>query len=259
MNKKINYRKFYRKYGFLIHFFIFIIFLIVILFIYYKSLEKEPLEILEESIGSGFLVVETLPSDADIFIDNIFSGKSPLKLNNIIAGSHNIVIKKDNYEEYISEFTIEAGKKTLIEASLVLLPIIVEEVEMLQDLEEELEEETKPTLKLNGVVNIGEKFVLYYDFSEGKFTENRQLDSDIFSKRFDAYIVFTRFDPINIKIIDKKIDDVKKEDCEDLRGQYELLYSEQTLCISTKEGETAAIGGKWDQTENAKLKWKLFN
>ncbi|MEK0324887.1 MAG: hypothetical protein QQN63_04205, partial [Nitrosopumilus sp.] len=34
------------------------------------------------------------------------------------------------------------------------------------------------------------KFLFYYDLSEKAFTINKQPESDVFSKRFDTYLVF---------------------------------------------------------------------
>ena len=52
---------------------------------------------------------------------------------------------------------------------------------------------------------------------------------------------------------------VEKEGCMGKKGQYEWLYSGQSLCVTTKEGQIAAIGGTWQETENTDLKWKLFS
>ncbi|MEK6848548.1 MAG: PEGA domain-containing protein [Nanoarchaeota archaeon] len=199
-----------------------------------------------------------MPDNADIFMDGVYSGKSPLTLNNVPTGPHKVIIKKEGYGNFISEINIEAGRKTFLEAELVLIPAIKEEADMAGVTEEKEEAETG-TLKANGMVNIGEKFVIYYDFSKGKTTEIRQIDSDVFSKRFSSYLVFTRFDPVSIKTIDKSIDNIKREDCIGIKGQFEYLHSGQSLCVITKEDEVVALGGTWEDTENAKLTWKLFS
>ena len=240
-----------------------IIFIIIILIFIFGRQTKEEIEtiedeIVEESVGSGFLEIETLPSNAEIFMDNIYNGKSPITLYNVPIGPHNIVIKKKGYEDFISEVNIDAGRKTFLEADLVLIPTFEEKPEIIEIVEEE-EEILIGTLKASGTVNIGKKFLLYYDFSEGEFINNKQLDLDVFSKRYNTHIVFTRFNPANIKTIDKSIENVKKEDCIDIKGQFEFLYSGQSLCVITKENEIVAIGGEWENTENAELKWKLFS
>lgn len=232
---------------------------------------EEKIEAVEADEGSGFLVIETNPPNADIFFDNAYRDKSPVTLYNIKAGPHTIIIKKEDYEDSVNDVVIEAGKRSYLKVDLVQMieedkaeekeeAVAEEEIGKgaVEEKPEALEEEIG-TLKANGIVNIGNKFALYYDLSEGKFTENRQPDSDVFSKRFDKHIVFTRFEPAAIKAIEKGIDDVQKEDCIDARGQFEYLYSGKTLCAITKENEIAALGGIWEDTENAKLTWKLFS
>ena len=242
--------------------FLVVIVILLLIFQFQKITQEKPkeqIEVAEESEGSGFLAVETLPNNADVFMDSVYSGKSPLTLNNVPAGSHKVVIKKEGYEVFLSEINIEAGRKTFLEAELVLILTVEEEVDMARVAEEKEEETETGTLKANGIVNVGEKFTLYYDFSEGKTTDIRQIDSDVFSKRFSSYLVFTRFDPVSIKTIDKSIDNAKKEDCIGIKGQFEYLRSWQSLCVITKEDEIVAVGGTWDSTENAKLTWKMFS
>lgn len=241
-----------------------ILYLIIVSVLISGCQPKEKIEIAEESIGSGFLEINTNPANADIFLDNAHRDKSPITLYNIEAGLHTITVKKDGYEDFTQEIIIEPGKKNYLEIDLSLIkakeePIVEVIEEKLETAEIEEKEVMVGTLKANGIINIGNKFTLYYDFSEGNFTENRQLDSDAFSKRFKQHLVFTRFDPVNIKTIDKNIDSVKKEDCINVKGQFEYLYSGQTLCVGTNEGEIAAIGGNWDNTEDAKLSWKVFS
>ena len=106
-----------------------IIAIIVILMLILGRRGGEDIEVLEEelrleeSTGSGFLEIETMPSDADIFIDEDYNGKSPLTIYNIPAGIHNVVIKKDGYEDFVSEVNLEAGRKSFLEASLVLTTV----------------------------------------------------------------------------------------------------------------------------------------
>lgn len=248
-----------------------IVILVILMFIFGKrgGEEIEVLEeelISEESAGSGFLEVETFPDDAEIYVDRLYSGDSPTTLYNVPAGLRNIIIKKEGYGDFISDVSIEAGKKTFLEARLVLVQAAEEDVEIIGTIEEEAEvievvEEEIPaeTPKADNMVNIGKGFLLYYDFSEGEFADKRNFEQDIFSKRYAKHLVFTRINPVNIKTIDKNIDDVEKGDCAGVKGQFEFLNSGQSLCVITKEGSIAAIGGTWDDTENAELKWKVFD
>jgi|TARA_B100001964_G_C14216702_1_gene593157 hypothetical protein len=228
---------------------------------------------LEKSMGSGFLEIETFPGDAEIFVDGVYSGKDSTTLYNIPGGKRSVVIKKSGYEDFTVEVSIEAGKKSFLEAHLILIP--AEEQEEIRDVVEEkteaigisdeapeikeIIEDEKETSKSEGMVNVGTKFLLYYDFSENEFADKRNFEQDAFSKKYKTYFVFTRFDPVNMKTIDKNINDVEKEDCAGIRDQFEWLYSGQSLCVITKENNIVAIGGEWEDTENAELIWKLFS
>src|SRR3989338_9142729 len=97
---------------------------IVILMLIFGKSGREDIETLEkglgleEDAGSGFLEVETFPSDADIYVDGILKGKSPDTVYNIPAGMHNIAIKKEGYSDYSVDVDVEAGKKSFVEADL---------------------------------------------------------------------------------------------------------------------------------------------
>ena len=228
--------------------------------------EAEVVEETEESAGSGFLEIETSPSDAEIFLDGTYRGNSPITLNNVAAGLHNVVIKKEGYEEVIKEVNVDAGRKAFLEERLVQkvveekeegVDVIEEEAEVIETVEEEVE--TSVETSEDNIINVGSKFLLYYDFSEGEFTDKRSFEQDTFSKRYKTYLIFTRINPVNIKTISKGIDDVEKEDCAGIKGQFEWLYSGQSLCVITKEGQIAAVGGNWEDTENAELTFKVFS
>ena len=250
---------------------------IVILMLIFGKSGREDIETLEkelglEDTGSGFLEVETFPGDAEIYVDGILKGKSPDTLYSIPAGMHNIVIKKEGYKDYNIDVNVEAGKKAFVEADLTV-EIVEEEVPEAEEIIEEAIEETKPIeaieeekivqepadLKDENIINIGKTLQFYYDFSDGKFTDSSNTDSDVFSRRFDTYLVFTRFSPVNIKAVSKKIENVNKEDCIGTKGTFEYLHSGRSLCIITKEGRIAAIGGYWEKTENVNLIWKVFD
>ena len=196
--------------------------LIVILMLVFGKRGREDIEVLEkglgleENAGSGFLEVETSPSDADIYVDGILKGKSPDTLYNIPAGMHNIAIKKEGYGDYNADVNVEAGKKAFIEADLAA-EIVEEEVPEAEEIIEEAIEETKPIeaieeeqekiaeepegLEGKNIINIGKKLQFYYDFSDGKFTDASSINSDVFSRRFDTYHVVTSFSPVTIQAI----------------------------------------------------------
>jgi len=237
---------------------LFLVLVIIIITFFSIRQTEEKVEVIEESEGSGLLEIESFPDDADIFMDDVYSGKSPITLYDIPVGSHNIIIKKDGYEDFTTKVDIEAGRKAFLEADLVLIPVIKEKEEIVEEVTEETEEKVETEIESN-IINLGENVLLYYDFSEEKFTSNKQVDSDIFSRKLGSYIIFTRYHPVKIKTIGKSVDKVEKQDCIDVKGQFEYLYSGETLCVITKENEIIAIGGNWQDLENVELKWKLFS
>ncbi|MBW2976101.1 PEGA domain-containing protein [Candidatus Woesearchaeota archaeon] len=251
---------------------VFLVMALIIIFSYLPKEDDKALEestkAAEESAGSGFLEVETFPGNAEIFIDGDYEGESPDTLYNVPAGFHKAILRKEGYEDFESEVSIEPGKKTFLEAHLELIKPVEEREESREGIEEisgiteNFEEEKdgpSEAVPSNKTISVGRVFLLYYDFSEEGFTNNRQAEDDIFSKRFNEYFVFTRINPANIKAIDKNIEDAKKEDCAGTKGQFEYLYSGQSLCVTTKENNLVALGGSWKSTENAKLSWKLLS
>jgi hypothetical protein len=46
----------------------------------------------------GLVLAESFPNDADVLVDNVFRGKTPVLLTDIPAGQHRVLIKKDGYE-----------------------------------------------------------------------------------------------------------------------------------------------------------------
>ena len=233
-----------------------ILFNLIIVFDQFRNGEIETIEdeSIEEIIGSGLIEIETFPSDAEIFVDDGYGGISPTTLFNIPVGPHNIIIKKEGYEDFVEEIFIEAGKKVFLKANLIL--IFVEPETIVEEETEEIDLETEPA---SNVINIGNEFLFYYDFSEKKFTSERQADSDMISRIYFNYFVFTRTGPVNIKAIGKNINDVEKGDCIGIKGQFEYLHSGESICVITKENEIVAIGGEWENIRDVNLIWKLLS
>lgn len=237
-----------------------LVIVIIIIFIFGKQIGK-PIETEEESVGSGFVEVKTSPSDAEIYIDDEYKGVSPATIYNVPIGPRNILIKKEGYQQFQDIINIESGKKTFLEADLVLILTIEEEPDIIEETGEIVkvqEEETivEEDLTQKNTIDIGLKILQYYDFSKGEFTPYKQLETDVFSKRYSTYFDFIRYSPANIKVIDKNINEVEKEDCIGIQGAIELLHSGKSLCIRTRENQILVLGGEWETTENAQLEWK---
>lgn len=62
---------------------------------------------------SGSVKVTSDPSDATIYIDNIYKGTTPLIIDNLAVGSHSLLLKKNGYEKNTS-ITVSEGSATAI-------------------------------------------------------------------------------------------------------------------------------------------------
>ncbi|MBL7147562.1 MAG: PEGA domain-containing protein [Nanoarchaeota archaeon] len=233
------------------------LFLIILLFIIgCEPVSEKPIGE-EEEKGSGILVVNSVPADCDLFLDNENKGKTPLTLYGLEVGTHSILIKKYAYGDYESTVNIEAGKKTEINAYLnEVKEEVIEEKQSEGEKTEVVEEAVFG--ESEGTVNI-DSIIKYYDFSEKQFTDKLKANVDVFSRKYPTHLVFTRYSNVNIKVVDKNINEVLKEDCANIIGSLGFLYSGQTLCVNTKEGLTAAIGGTWEETSESTLTWKILD
>ena len=60
-----------------------------------------------------------------------------------------------------------------------------------------------------------------------------------------------------IYLLNKPVNEVQKEDCIFSDSAVATVYSGQTLCVNTMEGNVAAIGGTWQEMPT-ELEWKMF-
>lgn len=248
----------------------YLMFLIIVLFILgCEQAAEQPVEEVVEEKGTGILAVNSVPSDAAVFLNNENKGNTPLTLYGVIEGTYIALIKKECFEDYETLAEVKAGKKTELDAYLNKQEVTREETEgeiVEIEVEEELieivveEESSVGSLEMEGVIELGNKVVKYYDFSEREFTDRLQAHADVFSKRiYLEHLVFTRYSDVDVSVIDKNINMVNWEDCKDITGSIGFLYSGQTLCVNTKEGLNVAIGGKWEETSNVSLRWKMLD
>ncbi|MBP1927624.1 hypothetical protein J2741_000171 [Methanolinea mesophila] len=68
---------------------------------------------------SGTLQVFSSPSDAQVFIDNVPVGVTPLFLPGVQAGTHSVAIEKTGYHRFETQASIQAGSTTTVIATLV--------------------------------------------------------------------------------------------------------------------------------------------
>jgi len=75
----------------------------------------------ELSPKTGMITITTDPSGAEVYIDGLKVGETPLEQYVLTVGKHTIVIKKEGYKEETHEITVEAGKELKLNYKLTPL------------------------------------------------------------------------------------------------------------------------------------------
>jgi hypothetical protein len=84
--------------------------------------------ILQEISSSGTvgsLDISSIPSDADVYLDDAFEGHTPLRIVNLEEGSYMLRIDKAGYDSWIQAITIVSGKIIFITAPLTPTPTTI--------------------------------------------------------------------------------------------------------------------------------------
>jgi hypothetical protein len=68
---------------------------------------------------TGSVAVSSSPTNADIYLDNVFKGITPSTLDSITPGTHTLVLKLNGYQDYSSQIQVVAGQTTQVSATLV--------------------------------------------------------------------------------------------------------------------------------------------
>lgn len=71
---------------------------------------------------TGFLSITSNPDASEVFIDGIPAGKTPTKLQRIIAGNHTVTLTKAGYWNFTGILTIRGGESTTAKADLSIIP-----------------------------------------------------------------------------------------------------------------------------------------
>jgi hypothetical protein len=72
--------------------------------------------------SSGTLQVNSVPQGANVLVDNIYRGITPLTLSSVDAGSHSLLVRLAGYNDYTSTVTIAPGEVIQVEADLNPVP-----------------------------------------------------------------------------------------------------------------------------------------
>lgn len=209
--------------------------------------QAERPEDFEEVIDTGILAVESAPSQAQVYVDGELKGQTPLVLYNFPAGIHSVAVKKEGYMDFEKEVNVKVGLTEEVDAELSPLKREATEAEAEEAKPEDAQKESPQAVQANKISL--SSFAMYHDFENKLFTKLRSEKSDIFSKKYDKYVHFTSITPAKIKIINAPLKDVSRADCVSA-GAVGQLYSGQTLCVITAEGNYFAVSGTWDKMPN---------
>lgn len=64
------------------------------------------------------LVLNYKPNNSDVYIDGEYVGKTPGVFKKVLSGTRKVVIKKDGYEDYISETVLKEGESVKLNGTL---------------------------------------------------------------------------------------------------------------------------------------------
>lgn len=68
--------------------------------------------------GMGTIDVKAIPVGAEVFVDEISIGKSPVSFSKLIPGKHKVTIKHEGYYDYESDINVSEDKVSIIEEEL---------------------------------------------------------------------------------------------------------------------------------------------
>ncbi|NYT07662.1 MAG: PEGA domain-containing protein [Methanomicrobiales archaeon] len=72
--------------------------------------------------GTGTLQVSSDPQGANIFLDNVCRGVTPLTIPTVEAGTHTLLLRLQGYHDYSSSITIAPGQALQVQAALSPAP-----------------------------------------------------------------------------------------------------------------------------------------
>jgi hypothetical protein len=69
--------------------------------------------------GTGTLSVSSSPSGAQVFVDNVYAGVTPVSLTSVSTGSHIVLLKLAGYSDFEVTAQVSAGQTTPVSATLI--------------------------------------------------------------------------------------------------------------------------------------------
>jgi len=71
---------------------------------------------------TGQIIIVSTPAGAELFLDNLFRGITPVTLSDIPAGSHVVTVKDTGYTDASQTVTVTGGQSTPVAIGLVAVP-----------------------------------------------------------------------------------------------------------------------------------------
>ena len=70
---------------------------------------------------TGKISVSSNPSGANVFLDNVLKGTTPLTITGVRIGNHSIKLTKSGYRDYLTSVIVKSGQTTVVNATLTPL------------------------------------------------------------------------------------------------------------------------------------------
>lgn len=95
-------------------------FTIVTTDVYVNPNEVKMVRITLVPVATGGLSVTSVPTGADVYIDDLFKGSSPVTVSDLSPGSHSVIVRLPGYQDWSSQIQVNAGTNTQVTAELSL-------------------------------------------------------------------------------------------------------------------------------------------
>jgi hypothetical protein len=69
-------------------------------------------------VTTGGLSVTSIPTGAEVYIDDLFKGPSPVTVSDLSPGSHTVLVRLPGYQDWSSQVQVNAGANTQVTAGL---------------------------------------------------------------------------------------------------------------------------------------------
>jgi len=72
-----------------------------------------------EAITNGSIYVNSNPSNAAVFLNTMYQGKTPVTLYNITRGDYRVVVQKNGYQDWSTRIFVSLGTRSDVYATLI--------------------------------------------------------------------------------------------------------------------------------------------